>query len=60
MTRVLTHPSEGITIQKPQKLTSCTRVCTNNLVILESLLVGYHDPHFRMNYALFTYEPVYR
>jgi len=42
MTRVLTHLSEGITIQKPQKLTSCTRVCTNNLVILESLLVGYH------------------
>ncbi len=34
----------------------------NNLVILESLLVGYHDIHFRINYRLYiiiNYEPVY-
>ncbi len=34
-----------------------------NLVILESLLVGYRDLHFRINYTLciihINYEPIY-
>ncbi len=35
----------------------------NNLVILESLLVGYYDLHFKFNYTWciihINYEPVY-
>ncbi len=35
----------------------------NTLVLLESLLVGYHDLYYRINYTLciihINYEPVY-